>query len=159
GLLACQAGAGRVYSIDSGGMLEIARALGEANGFADRMTFLRGHSERVGLPERADVVVADQIGCFGFEAGVIPYFPGARRRFLKPGGRLIPHGIELHLALVEYPELWSKVEFWAGPATGFKMDPVRERATNMSYVVAYQPEHLLGDPAVGATVDLTTCEA
>jgi protein arginine N-methyltransferase 1 len=158
GLLACQAGARRVYSIDSGGMLEIARAVCEANGFTDRLTFIRGYSEHVTLPEPADVVVADQIGRFGFEAGVVQFFMDARRRFLKPGGTLIPHRIELHIAPIEHPELWSQVEFWTSPATEFKLDPVRKWATNMGYPVKYQPEDLLGDSTVGATVDLTTCE-
>ena len=159
GLLACRAGARRVYSIDGSRMLEVARALCEANGFADRLTFIRSHSEHVTLPEQADVVVADQIGFFGFEAGVVQYFSDARRRFLKPGGRLVPHTIELHVALVEHPELWSRVEFWTGPVTEFRLDPVRKWATNTDYPVTYQPEDLLGDPAVGAAVDLTTCEA
>src|SRR5687767_9165425 len=54
GLLACQAGAGRVYAIDSGGVIELARKLAQANGYADRVTFVKGMSTRVELPERVD---------------------------------------------------------------------------------------------------------
>src|SRR5262245_14768649 len=54
GLLACQAGARRVYSIDSGGVIELARKLCHANGFGDRVIFVKGLSTRVELPEKVD---------------------------------------------------------------------------------------------------------
>ncbi|HEX4348551.1 MAG TPA: hypothetical protein VHZ73_13330, partial [Vicinamibacterales bacterium] len=52
GLLALDAGAGRVYSIESTGMVEIARSIAAANGLADRWTFVHGFSAHVTLPER-----------------------------------------------------------------------------------------------------------
>src|SRR5687768_3356887 len=79
GLLACRAGASRVYAIDSGGMAEVARALASANGLTDRITIVNGHSRQVPLPERADLVVCDQIGHFGFEAGLFESLEDARR--------------------------------------------------------------------------------
>ncbi|HEX9126493.1 MAG TPA: 50S ribosomal protein L11 methyltransferase, partial [Methylomirabilota bacterium] len=80
GLFACRAGAARVYAIDDGGIIELARSLCRANGFADRVVFVKGLSTRVTLPEKANVVVADQIGRFGFESGVWEYFTDARAR-------------------------------------------------------------------------------
>ena len=65
GMLACQAGAARVYSIEAGSMIQVARAVSRANGFEGRQIFLRGMSTELVLPEKADVVVADQIGHFG----------------------------------------------------------------------------------------------
>jgi Ribosomal protein L11 methyltransferase (PrmA) len=158
GLLACQAGAARVYAIESGGMIEVARSLARANGFQDRVTFISGHSPHVELPEKADVVVADQIGRFGFEAGVVEFFADARRRFLKPYGTLIPARIEMTVAPVEYPDRWTDMEFWCDNATGFDLRTVREWAMNTGYPATYQPEHLLGAPTVGAVLDLATCE-
>src|SRR5204863_7107587 len=67
GLLACRAGARRVYSIEAGGMIELAREIARANGFEDRIVFVKGLSTQVDLPEKADVLIADQIGRFGFE--------------------------------------------------------------------------------------------
>lgn len=156
GLLACRAGAARVYAIESGGMIEVARSLARANGFQDRVTFIPGHSLHVELPEKVDVVVADQIGRFGFEAGVVEFFADARRRFLKPGGTLIPARIEMVVAPVEHAERWAEVEFWHGNATGFDLRTVREWAINTGYPVTYHLEHLLGAPVVGAVLDLTT---
>src|SRR5688572_14552112 len=101
GLLACEAGASRVYSIDGGAMLEVARKHARHSGFGDRITFLRGHSEEVELPERADLVIADQMGSLGLWAGLLECFADARRRFLKPEGVLLPSKLRIDFAAVE----------------------------------------------------------
>jgi len=154
GLLACQAGASRVYSIDEGGMIELARSICRANGFQDRVVFIKNLSLHVDLPEKVDVVVADQIGRFGFDAGVLEYFSDARERFLKPGGIMIPSLVDLCVAPVEHQEMWNQVEFWNTAPAGFDFHPVRTQAANTGYPVKYRPEHLLGVPATGATLDL-----
>jgi predicted RNA methylase len=66
GLLACRAGARRVYSVDDGGILQVAREIVQANHLTDRIRQIKAFSTRVELPEKADVVVSDQIGRFGF---------------------------------------------------------------------------------------------
>src|SRR3954462_4954787 len=65
GLLACEAGAARVYAVDAGPILDLARAIAQANGFGDRIIHVRELSTRAVIPELADVVVTDQIGHFG----------------------------------------------------------------------------------------------
>ncbi len=108
GLLACRAGAGRVYCIEETSLIGLTREIFRANDFADRVTFIKDLSTYITLPEQADVVIADQIGRFGFEAGVFEYFNDARKRFLKPGGVLLPSRIDLMVAPVEHEELiWS----------------------------------------------------
>lgn len=98
GLLACEAGAARVYCIDQSPMLGVARTHSAASGYADRCVFLNAHSQDVKLPELADLVVADQMGPFGLWAGLLECFADARRRFLKPAGLLVPHSLGLWLA-------------------------------------------------------------
>ena len=97
-LFACRSGAQRVYSIEEGDICVVAREVASANGFADRIQFIKGHSRHVDLQERVDVVIADQIGNFGFNAGLIQYFADARQRFLKPAGITIPRRLDLILA-------------------------------------------------------------
>ena len=58
GLLACQAGAKRVYSIEESSLIELAREICRANGFEDRVHFVKGLSTRINLPEPADVILA-----------------------------------------------------------------------------------------------------
>ena len=154
GLMACRAGAKRVYSIDAGGMIEVARAISRANGFEDRVVFINGLSTRVGLPEKADVVVADQIGRFGFEAGVVEYFKDAYERFLKPKGVFIPSQIDLCVAPVECPEIFGQVEFWNNSPAGFNFCPGRMIAANTGYPFKLAPGHLLGEPKVLGSYEL-----
>jgi protein arginine N-methyltransferase 1 len=152
GLLACRAGASRVYAIDSGGMAEVARALASANALADRITIVNGHSQHVSLPERADLVVCDQIGHFGFEAGLLEFLEDARRRFLKPGGRCLPERIEVSIAPVEIPELWHQTTFWSTRPAGFEMGPAQEIAWNSGHPWRVESDQLLMPGCVVATM-------
>jgi len=155
GLLACEAGAGRVYSIEVGGMIEVARALAAANGFAERTTFIRGLSSEVALPEPVDVVVCDQIGHFGVEAGLVQYGSDARDRFLKPAGTMIPARVELWLAPVTSAELYDRVEFWAQRPAGLDFTPARRWAVNTGYPATLAPDDLLGAPVPTVCLDMT----
>ena len=101
GLLACEAGASRVYAIDASSMLEVARKHVAQSSFADRFTFLGARSDEVDLRERADLVVADQMGAIGLWAGLLECFADARRRFLKPNGGLLPSRLRIEFSAVD----------------------------------------------------------
>jgi protein arginine N-methyltransferase 1 len=154
GLLACRAGARRVYLIEMGGMVAVAREVAQANGYGDRVVFIKGYSTHVDLPEKVDVVVADQIGNFGFNAGIIQYFADARRRFLKPEGVTLPLRMNLMLAPVEAPDLFGQVEFWNTAPAGFDFRATRVLAANTGYQVNLSPESVCGDAVTIASVDL-----
>ncbi|MEP6958267.1 MAG: 50S ribosomal protein L11 methyltransferase [Nitrospirota bacterium] len=153
GLLACQAGAKRVYSIEESSLIELARDICQANGFADQIRFIKGLSTRVDLPEPADVILADQIGHFGFEAGLFDYFSDARRRFLKPSGVTIPQRITFCIAPVEDEPLWQQVEFWNRSPMGLDIRPARALASNTGYPIKLLPHQLLGSPVEALSVD------
>lgn len=154
GLLACRAGAARVYAIDDGGMAEPARAIVRENGLEERIHVICGYSRHVDLPERADVLVTDQIGHFGFDAGVVQFVSDARRRLLKPDARLVPSRIDLIVAPVEVPEVAGAVEFWAGRPAGFSMQSLHEMTANSGHPRTLTADHLLGTPAIGGSIDL-----
>lgn len=153
GLLACEAGAARVYAIEAGPMIEIARQMAIANGFADRIVHIREVSTRAELPERADVIVTDQIGHFGFEAGLIEFMRDATRRWLKPGGRTVPLAVELLLAPAEHPEMRSAIDFWRDRAAGFDVSAVYAQACNSGYPFPLAPGDLLGEAAAVMTLE------
>ena len=156
GLLACRAGASRVYCIESGAIIGLARDLARSNGFADRMQFVFAHSSHARLPERADVLISDQIGQFGFEAGLVQTVADVRTRLLKPGGRIIPERVTMYLAPVEAPVLRDGLTFWAGSPAGFSFAPAREVAVNSGHRFRLEPEQLLGPGVPGAAIELQT---
>ena len=156
GLLACRAGAARVYCIEAGAIIGLARDLARANGFSDRMQFVLAHSSLARLPERADVLISDQIGQFGFEAGLVETVADVRTRLLKPGGRIIPERVTLYLAPVEAPGVRAGLTFWADDPVGFRFTPARDVAVNSGHRVRLEPGHLLGPGVAGAVLNLPT---
>lgn len=152
GLLACQAGAARIYAIEQTSVIEIAREVARDNGVANRFNFIKGLSTEIDLPEKADVVLADQIGYFGFGAGLLESFEDAKQRFLKPDGVLLPMQIDLCLAPIEAPELREQIEFWNRPPIEFNFQSVAGIASNTSFPVQFELYHLLAEPVIVASL-------
>lgn len=154
GFLACDAGARRVYAVDEGAIVETARGFAGANGYADRVTFIREHSSRAVLPEPVDLVVCDQVGHLGIEAGVFDDLFDARRRFLKPGGRTVPAAITIVAAPVESDALRDRLAFWRSRPAGLDVAGAREIARNTGYPFLVDPSQLLARHVALATVPL-----
>ena len=110
GLLCLQAGAAHVYAVDSSAAIELAREALTRSGWSSRVEFIRGSSFQVDLPQRVDVVICDHVGYFGFDYGLIALLADARKRFLKPGGKLIPGRLKLHVSAGSRPNAgnWPK---------------------------------------------------
>ena len=89
-LLACHAGARKVYAIESEEIVNHARELSLANGLADRLVFLHGDSRKIQLPEKVNVIFSDLRGSLPFFDHAIPSIEDARQRFLVSGGIMIP---------------------------------------------------------------------
>ena len=154
GLMALRAGAARVYSIESEGIIDLARRIARTNQMQDKIVFLNGLSTRVALPEKVDVVLGDHTGRFGFETGLLRDYRDARERFLKPGGKLIPSAVTFWLAPVEHGEQWAQVEFWKRKPAGFDFAPARDLAANTVYPLRLEKEHLLAAPQSALTLNL-----
>jgi SAM-dependent methyltransferase len=154
GLLACRAGASRVYAIDAGGMAQPARALARENGLDDRVHVTHGFSGDVDLPERADVLVTDQIGHFGFDAGIVQFVADARRRLLKPDARIVPSRIDLVVAPVEAPDVADAVAFWSRRPAGFQMNTLHDMTANSGHPRTLSADQLLAAPVAGGEIDL-----
>ena len=155
GLLAIKAGAAKVYQVDQSPMIQVARDVACANGYGQSAIGIHERSGRARLPEKADVVVADQLSYFGMGAGMPEIFNDARRRLLKPGASAIPRRIELFVVPVNFPEMWRIAGFWDKSHAGLKMSPARSIAFNTVYPSEKRPRRRLGRPARMFTFDLT----
>ncbi|MEO8591931.1 MAG: 50S ribosomal protein L11 methyltransferase [Candidatus Solibacter sp.] len=102
-IAAARAGARRVYAIEASSIGQVAELMFEANGVADRITLLAGRSTHVDLPEKADVLISETIGNEPLSEQVLETFLDARIRYLKPGARFIPEGLQIFGVLAEIP--------------------------------------------------------
>jgi SAM-dependent methyltransferase len=151
GLLACRAGARRVFAIEMGSIAELARDIARANGFGDRVVAIQELSTRATLPEPVDLIVMDAAGRFGFDGGSVETLSDARRRFLKPGGRIIPGTVTLSIAPCDAAEPFDHITFWSRPVHGLSFTAASAIARNTGY-----PRHIAAHELTAAPADLVT---
>jgi protein arginine N-methyltransferase 1 len=101
-LFAAKAGARRVIALEESAIAEVAREMFRANG-AERIELWLGNSSDYVPDEPADVVIHELIGTDPFQENLLRYIDDARRRLLKPGGRFIPHRLEICCVGIELP--------------------------------------------------------
>ncbi len=159
-LLACKSGARRVYAIDVGPVIQVARELAAAHGYAARITFMQAVSTQVALPEQVDVIVAEIHGVLPLFQTSVVSIADARRRLLAPGGTLIPRSETLWAAVVEAPEIYTRHSIpWVENRYGIDMRAVLRYSTNTFRRCRVVPEQLLGEPKCWATLDYAVLES
>jgi protein arginine N-methyltransferase 1 len=97
---AADAGASRVYAIE---VIEDSARRAERTACshpATEIAVIAGDATRVVLPERADVCIAEIVGCIGGSEGIVAVLADARRRHLTPAARVIPAGVRTLAAAV-----------------------------------------------------------
>lgn len=153
-MLACVAGAARVYAIDTSDVLHFARKLAAANGFSNRIEFLHGDSRQLQLPEPAHVVVSDVRGALPLFAEAVPSIADARERFLVKGGVQIPQRDTIFAAILETPDYYQRVASpWKSAGHGLDLASALPTVLNGVYKVRSQREQLLTDAQVFCTLD------
>jgi len=162
---AVRAGAARVYAVEATDIADVARRVFAANGVEDRVTLLTGWSRQTVLPERADLLVAEVIGNEPFEEEILETTLDARRRLLKPGARLIPHGLTLLARPLLIPPEQARqravgrdsVERWRR-LYGMEFQPLLEAAAPGPVLSPTEGEMARDWPPVGPPVVLTTVD-
>lgn len=156
-LVAARCGAHHVYAVEPNPVLQIGRELAQANGCADRITFIQGMSTAISLPEPADVIVSDIRGALPWLADHLPSIVDARQRHLKPGGVLIPGRDTVWAAVVHAPKLYDRLlSPWQDNGHGLNLDAARQRALNRWRKGRIKPVDLLTPPQCWATLDYVT---
>ncbi|MBA4169699.1 MAG: 50S ribosomal protein L11 methyltransferase [Chloroflexi bacterium] len=105
-MAAARAGAQHVYAIEAGAIAEHAQWVIAANGYADRITIIRGWSTTVSIPERADVLISETIGNDPLGERILETIRDASHRLLKPGARVVPERLRIIGVAVEIPDEW-----------------------------------------------------
>lgn len=154
GLMCLKAGASHVSGIDQTPAIEIARETMSRYGLTDRYTCHHESSFRVELPERVDIVICDHVGYFGIDYGIIRTIGDARRRFLKPGGKVLPERIVLHAAVAQSPECRKLAQGWDSEPVPAEFHWLREYAVNAKHSRFLEPAELASASAELGTIDL-----
>lgn len=103
-IFAARAGARKVIAIEEMEIADLAAQMIEANGCGGVVELRRGNSRDVVLDEPADVILHEIFGVDPFEENLLPAIADARRRFLEPGGQLLPHRVEVYCLGLEVTE-------------------------------------------------------
>ncbi len=157
---ACMAGARRVYAIEKGPIIDLAKAICQHNGFQDRVVFFNDWSTKIDLPESVDVIITETIGSLGFEEGILGWIIDAKKRFLNTGGQVIPRSLELVLVPTENPEYQDYVDSWSPNLYSLDFSPARSMAVNNLLWAKWTTTDLfLSEPASLVNFDLMDVES
>jgi protein arginine N-methyltransferase 1 len=135
-------GARAVWLYDPGPALGLAEVVAARNGI-DGLNFVPERSLDVPDPPRVDVVVAEVLGNFAYEEDVLETLRDARR-FLLPGGTLIPQSIVQWAAPVVTDRFERDLSSWREVGFGLDWSDAERMTRNNMYVYAIEPEDLSG---------------
>lgn len=153
-LLACRAGARKVYAIDSEEIVHFARELATANGLAERMEFIQSDSRKLQLPEHVDVIISDIRGSLPFFGHAVACLEDARQRLLAQDGRLIPQRDTLKASLIEAADFYAKlVSPWSQSSAGLNLSQSLPLLLNGSYSGDFTPDQFVTVPQCWAVLD------
>ena len=103
--LALRHGAGHVYAVEADPQLvALADQIIEANGWTGRVTLVAGDARLVPLPGKVDVIVAELMGNLGPEEDMSRILRLLRRRYLRPGGVVVPRRLVTYAAAVQFDD-------------------------------------------------------
>jgi len=156
-VVAARAGARHVYAIELNPAIALGPEIAAANDCADRITFVRGHSAHVTLPERGDVLIEDLRGVLPLAGDHIPSVVDARARHLRPGATIVPVRDTLWAAPCEAPASFRADHVKAGPAPfGIDRRVVDARVREHWHSARLTAEQLFAPPAQWGTIDFAT---
>ena len=154
-VLACRAGARRVYAIEASDAVQIGTLITSTTEFAERIEFVHATSQKVALSEQVDVIVGDIHDTFGFQPGGLASIMDVRDRLLKPGGTLIPQATELMIAPLEAAALYAReIDVWNGCVHGVGLSSIRPFAVSHVHPGRFDSDQLLSPAAAIGTLDL-----
>ncbi|XP_031707989.1 histone-arginine methyltransferase CARM1-like [Anarrhichthys ocellatus] len=112
---AVQAGATRVYAVESNPMAKYTQILVQNNCLSERIRVLEGKVEEVSCPDMVDVIVSEPMGYMLLNLKLMESFLHAKK-WLRPNGLMFPSYGDIHLAPFSdeqlYFEHYARASFW-----------------------------------------------
>jgi SAM-dependent methyltransferase len=154
---AAEAGARQVFAVDATHSADLASFLARHLGFADRIQVIHDRSTNIELPERANVLVTETLGAFGFNEQILSSVIDARARLLTADAVIIPRSIDLYLVPVDDASIYERrVNWWNGKPYGFDFSPLAVFASNNVFIGSLGSASFLATPERVIAADLTT---
>lgn len=156
---AIEAGARRVYAIEKQHTADVAALLARHNKCDDRIVLVHEYSLHADLPERANILITETLGMFGFDEQVLGLILDARERYLNDDATIIPSRIVLHAVPVELTDTFDKhIGWWSEKRYGLDLAPLRTFASNVVYAADITEAAHLAKAVSLIDVDLSTIE-
>jgi protein arginine N-methyltransferase 1 len=153
-VLACQAGAKRVYAIETEDIIDVGRQIAAANGFADRIQFFQRDSRKVELPERVNVIVSDLRGVLPLIGGAVASLQDAKKRFLITNGVMIPRRDVLKAAVIEAEKVYSSLTSpWKTCVSEVELSIPLKLVLNTGHGTRVKLDQLMSESAELCTLD------
>ncbi len=157
GLMASKLGAKSVYLFETAAVAGVADKILKANG-AKNCHLIPCHSTEFTDRLQADLIVSETLGNYALEENIIDTLNDARKRFLKPGGTIVPSAITQYVAPVVTPRIDDELRAWSHAGNGLNFGIAQTMSFNNAYVRTLATNELL-DGGKGAAlwdkVDLT----
>ncbi|CED83231.1 protein arginine n-methyltransferase [Phaffia rhodozyma] len=143
-LFAAKAGAKHVYAVDASDVAKKAIENIKNNGYADKITVVRGKVEDIQLPvDHVDIIISEWMGYFLLYESMLDSVLVARDRFLRKGGVLAPSQTKIMLAGVDCADFMKqRVGFWED-VYGFDMRTMAQEMNEDSLVEIMEESELV----------------
>ncbi len=156
-LLAARLGARKVYALEPGDAILIARQVVDANDLGGRIELLRKHSTEVELPEKVDVVVSDLRGVLPLFCDHLSSIIDVRERLLAAEGRLVPQADSLWASVVNAEETYGALTAgWCDNGLGFDLGIPLGHVVNGWMKARFKADQCLVEPRRWAVIDYRT---
>jgi protein arginine N-methyltransferase 1 len=152
-LLACRAGASKVYAVESEDVIQLGVQAAADNGFSTRIEFIHAMSTEIDLPEKVDGIVSDIHGTTPLARKSLVSILDARDRFLKPEGWIVPGRETVWAALISSPTLYDRFFNVWNTEYQFDFTSARLKACNTPRATLSNAEDLLVAPQRLAVLD------
>ena len=106
---AAKAGAGKVYGIDKKDIVEMAKELCKFNNLQEKVIFYKGYSDKIDLPEKVDLIVTEMLWSLFISKTTMNSIKGAKEKFLKANGRIMPESVRIYLAPVSNQNIYNEI--------------------------------------------------
>lgn len=158
--LCAQLGARRIYAVEPDSAIDVAKLCATDIPGSERITWIKGLSTAIDLPERVDLVLGDLHGTLPFYNHNIESMVDARLRHLKEGGSIIPMRDVLRAVPAQAPHEYADVDApWRENPEGLDLHAGRAFVANRWWRarnVLAEADDLLSTPTVWGEVDYRT---